>query len=130
MHLDVSTLDASLHSVDQSDATEFVAGLSSANQTGSGTYQGTVDGTRITVPGEFDDTQANALGGAAKSLSFTAAVDDHDRISDFSVSIPAGGDRAAVAYSVAFSGYGTPVAVSGPSNAVEAPAAAYTLLGG
>jgi hypothetical protein len=134
MRLDMAKLApsfvASLSSVDQTNVTEFMAGLSSATATGHGTYRGTIDGTKINVLSEFEASQAKALGRAAKSLAYTAAVDDHGRMIRFAVSIPAIRKDPAFTYSATFSDYEKPVAISAPSQAVPAPASIYNVLGG
>ena len=98
-------------------------------RTDSQHYSGTLDMTKATGSSKPADDVLTKAGDKAKSVPFTATLDDQGRLLSFKV------DGAAVdpslAHEVTISGYGTQsVTAPNPADVIEMPAKVYDLLNG
>ena len=112
--LDIGSLTKAVSNVQRTDATHLT---------------GTIDLTSLTGTEKPDADALKKAGAAAKSVPFTATLDDQGRLSDLKIN----GDSIDTGLSVdiAVSNVGSPTAVTAPPAAevVPAPAAIYQILG-
>jgi hypothetical protein len=112
--LDIGSLTKAVSNVQRTDATHLT---------------GTIDLTSLTGTEKPDADALKKAGAAAKSVPFTATLDDQGRLSDLKIN----GDSIDTGLSVdiAVSNVGSPTAVTAPPTAevVPAPAAIYQILG-
>lgn len=117
--------------LDPARADRLVAAVTDVQQTGTGTFKGTLDLTRATGSGALDKSTVDALGDRARSIPFEATVDAQGRLTNFKLDL--GQVRGiSMKVDVTYSDFGAPVTVTRPAAAdvVEAPEAVYTVLGG
>lgn len=98
-------------------------------RTDSQHYSGTLDMTKATGSSKPADDVLTKAGDKAKSVPFSATLDDQGRLLSFKV------DGAAIdpslAHEVTISGYGTQsVTAPNPADVIEMPAKVYDLLNG
>jgi len=112
--LDIGSLTKAVSNVQRTDATHLT---------------GTIDLISLTGTEKPDADALKKAGAAAKSVPFTATLDDQGRLSDLKIN----GDSIDTGLSVdiAVSNVGSPTAVTAPPAAevVPAPAAIYQILG-
>jgi hypothetical protein len=111
---------------DATDATVFLAQLITVEQASTGSFSGTLDATKATDQATIDDDTMKTLGESAKTLPFTATVDDKGRLTAFTLKVPG----VTSPYEVTFNDFGTPMTEAAPADAVDAPEAEYELLNG
>jgi hypothetical protein len=73
-----------------------------------------------------------ALGGGAREVPFTAALDGQRRLPSLAVQVPAGGRFAAATYRAAYTDYGSTTRPEPPAagDQIPAPDATYELFRG
>ncbi len=139
MHVDRTRLKDSDRipiSGDADDALGLKKLLSSAQgvqASGERKYTGTVDLTAADADSliSADEDVVKALGDKAKTVPFTATVDDQGRLAELAVDVPAAGDNPAHQLKVTLTGYGTAAVPAKPAAGefVEAPDNVYDALG-
>jgi hypothetical protein len=94
------------------------------------TYTGTIDLTKATGGIAPDADVLRNVGDKAKSVPFTAKLDDQGRLTD--LKIDGGSIDPQLAFKVAVTGYGTATNATTPdaSQVVEAPDSVLKILGG
>jgi hypothetical protein len=94
------------------------------------TITGTLDATTIDDnDGMVDTDDIKAMGAAAKSLPYTATLDEQGRLSDVTIDVPKAGDTPAGTWTFAVTGYGAQKAQQKPSGQIrKTPASAYEML--
>jgi hypothetical protein len=97
-------------------------------------YTGTID---LSQPSngnlryfELDKDQATALEVKAKSLPFSATLDERGRLTRIEVDVPIAGATAAYSAVMEYSDFGVPVSPARPDNAVAATEYVYLPLNG
>jgi hypothetical protein len=112
--LDIGSLTKAVSNVQRTDATHLT---------------GTIDLTSLTGTEKPDADALKKAGAAAKSVPFTATLDDQGRLSDLKIN----GDSidSGLSVDIALSNVGSPTAVTAPpaADVVPAPAAIYQILG-
>lgn len=137
MHVDVSKaakgseLDIDLADPDLTGATGLVAGVLTV-QGDNRTVTGTLDATKATADtGLLDTDTIKEMGAAAKSLPFTATLDDRGRLTRLEIDAPAADDVPAGKWAISISGYGQQSASPKPTGDVkEMPDSGYETLNG
>jgi hypothetical protein len=129
---DTESVPLAFDGPDPINAESLLHAVVSANDKGSGRFDGTVDLTKATGAEVVDADALKALGEAAKTVHFTATVDASGRLASIAVDVPAAGKTPAFKYTVTYADYGSAPTVSPPAaaEAGDAPAAAYELLNG
>jgi len=114
---------------DPSGMLAMVEAITSIERTGAQEVRGTLD---LTARPSLLPDAVKVLGDAARRAPWQARFDPQGRLVWLSVSIPAAGDRPAVANETSYSAFGEPVTVDRPParETVEAPESLYKLLGG
>jgi hypothetical protein len=127
---DPDSMPLAFDGADPVNATSLLRSAVSANDKGSGRFDGTLDLTRASDAEVVDPDGLTALGEAAKAVPFTATVDAGGRLASITVEVPAAGETPAHQFVVTYADYGSAPAVSPPvaAEATDAPAAAYELL--
>ncbi len=126
MHMDGTKLGANSTlplgtSQEPVDAAGLLAGLVDVKSTDGKSFTGTVDLTKVTGDNAPDADVLQKAGDKAKSVPFTAKLDDSGRLTDLKI------DGASIdpelAFEAAFSDYGKASGVTAPDDAqvVEAP---------
>jgi hypothetical protein len=112
--LDIGSLTKAVSNVKRTDATHL---------------SGTIDLTSLTGAEKPDADALKKAGAAAKSVPFTATLDDQGRLSDLKIN----GDSidSGLSVDIAISNVDSPTAVTPPpaADVVPAPAAIYQILG-
>jgi len=95
-----------------------------------GTFAGTLDLTKAADAQVVDEDGLKALGAKAKSVAFTAALDDAGRLSTLDIKVPAYAKVKAFTHHATYGQYGSAAAVEPPaaSASQKAPEEAYELL--
>jgi hypothetical protein len=115
---------------DLTGASGLISGVLTA-QGDARTVTGTLDATKADESNSpFDGEQLKAIGDAAKSLPYTATLDDQGRLTKLSFEAPKAGETPAGTWSVAISGYGEQTAQAKPDKAEEMSAEGYEMLNG
>lgn len=89
--------------------------------TGTGRYTGTVDLTRDAQGMFAGDDELKVLGDRAKNVPFTATLDERQRLTAAHIEVPQSAAETGLTLDFAFTDYGTPVTITTPSGAREAP---------
>lgn len=110
---------------------QFLATATSVHATGPGTFEATVDLTRLTVTGadrRIADVLAAHAGAHATAVPMVVSVDAQGRLAGLRATFPATNAADALAYSVRIADVDPAVLVFPPQNGrwVQAPAGAYT----
>jgi hypothetical protein len=107
---------------DPLDVAGLLAGVNDVKTTDGKTYTGTVDLTKMTGVTAPDPDAIQKAGDKAKSVPFTATVDDKGRLNDFKVD--GASIDPALALEISFSNFESAANVSAPDDAdvIEAPA--------
>ncbi|MEV0716119.1 hypothetical protein [Asanoa sp. NPDC050611] len=111
---------------DAAGAGKFVERMADVTKSGDGSYQGTIDLTKVAGSG----VSVDVLGGKGNSVPFTATVDDQGRLSKLSLDLTSI-DPQLGTMTTTYSDFGTPVTVAQPPAAqvVEAPESLLQALG-
>ncbi|WP_432993326.1 hypothetical protein [Dactylosporangium sp. CA-233914] len=107
--------------------TELLGALGEVKRTDKTHFTGTVDVTGVEGIMAPSDTVLKKAGDKARTVPFTATVDEHGRLTNFKI------DGAAfdpdLAMELTFTGFGSVQPVTAPTNAIEAPDPVYELIG-
>lgn len=135
LKVDASKVDASTIGLDLSNLSDVLdigsltKAVSNVKRTDATHLTGTIDLTNLTGVEKPDADVLKKAGAAAKSVPFTATLDDQGRLSDLKIS----GDSidSGLSVDIALSNVGSPTAVTPPpaADVIPAPAAIYQLLG-
>ncbi|GIE99079.1 hypothetical protein [Paractinoplanes rishiriensis] len=123
-------LDIDLSDPDLTGASALVAGALTV-QRDNRTITGRLDASKAGGSGLLDTDTAAAMGAAAKSLPFTATLDDRGRLTRLEFDAPAADDVPAGKWSISIAGYGEQAPTAKPTGAVkEMPASGYEAVDG
>lgn len=116
--------------VDPVGAFKIIGSVVSVARTAQGTYTGTVDLTRVKDTTAIGEGLVTSLGDKAKSIPFTAALDNHGRLTQLNLDIPAAGKVTEHEIEMRYADYGSTIAVKrpAPGDTADAPASAYSML--
>ncbi|MEV4537991.1 hypothetical protein AB0J82_29845 [Asanoa sp. NPDC049518] len=120
-----TTFDA-LPDGDAAGAGKFVERMADVTKSGDGSYQGTIDLTKVAGSG----VSVDVLGGKGNAVPFTAAVDDSGRLTELTLDLSSI-DPQLGRMTTTYSDFGAPVTVAEPPAAqvVEAPESLLQALG-
>ncbi|MDZ5444689.1 hypothetical protein U2F26_18395 [Micromonospora sp. 4G57] len=115
---------------DQGNAGPLIEAATSVEEQGPGRYAGVIDVSSGNAAKALDDSEAAALGEAAKRVPFTAVVGPDKHLTSLTLKIPAAGERKAYDYVVTYADYGSTPKITVPTGgeATKAPAMAYEML--
>ncbi|WP_238009112.1 hypothetical protein KZZ52_25755 [Dactylosporangium sp. AC04546] len=103
----------------------FKNGLHDVKRTDATHFSGTVDVSDVDSLLSPSNGALDKVGDRAKSIPFTATVDDKGRLTAFT--IDGGSIDSDLAYELTFAGFGSVLPVTKPVGAVPAPAEVYEL---
>ncbi|ASW53490.1 hypothetical protein CIK06_03770 [Plantactinospora sp. KBS50] len=136
MHLDPAKMTGDdavpqLDGADQGNVGPLVENATSVEDKGDGKYAGIIDLTAGEAAKVLEADQMKALGAAATQVPFTAQVTG-DKLTAFTMQVPAAGKQKAFQYVATYGGFGTTPKLTAPtgSAAQEAPADLYEFLQG
>jgi hypothetical protein len=137
-HVDVSRLPEGANvglrpgQVDPVNTQKVLTSTTDVQQVDSRSYKGTLDLTKVAGITGIDSSTVTTWGASAKSVPFTAGLDDKGRLSALTIQLPAVNGQPAQPLDVLYTDYGTTVTADRPAPAevVEAPDSLYTSLGG
>jgi hypothetical protein len=111
---------------DAAGAGKFVERMADVTKSGDGTYQGTIDLTKVAGSG----VSVDVLGAKGNSVPFTATVDDQGRLTKLTLDLSTI-DPNLGTMTTTYSDFGAPVTVAAPPAAqvVEAPESLLQALG-
>jgi hypothetical protein len=114
------------------DVSRLPEGANVGLQTGSRSYAGTLDLTKVAGVTGVDKVTVDSYGAAAQRVPFTAGLDEQGRLSELTIQLPAVNGQPAQPLEVLYTDYGIAVGdlTPDPATVVEAPANLYTTLGG
>src|SRR4051794_13457661 len=118
--------------IDPANTAQALSSATNVQQTGSRSYQGTLDLTKVLGIAGIDKVTVDGMGTAATNVPFTIGLDDQGRPAEMTITLPPVNGRQSPPIDVLYSDYGTPVTVQrpAPSEITEAPDSVYTTLGG
>ena len=135
LKIDATKIDESSIGVDLSNLSDVLdigsltKAVSNVHRTDATHLTGTIDLTNLAGAEKPDADALKKAGAAAKSVPFTATLDDQGRLSDLKIN----GDSidSGLSVDIAISNVGSPTAVTPPpaADVVPAPAAIYQILG-
>lgn len=112
------------------DANGLLAGLNDVKTTDGKHFTGTIDATKMTGDEALDSDAVSKAGDKAKSIPFTATLDDQGRLTDLNVDGSSIDPQLAI--EVTLSDYGSATGISKPdaSQVTEAPDSVLQFLKG
>ena len=118
--------------IDPVNTAQLLSSTTDVRQTGSRSYAGTVDLTKVAGVTGVDKVTVDSYGAAAQKVPFTAGLDEQGRLSELTIQLPAVNGQQAQPLEVLYTDYGIAVGdlKPDPATVVEAPADLYTSLGG
>lgn len=132
MHIDVSkvtkkdSLPVDPSSVDLLDFSTMSDSLVNVQRTDATHYTGTIDLTTVKGAAELDQDTVKKLGDKAKSVPFTATLDDQGRLTEFKIDGSSIDPEASI--DMTFSDYGADQNITKPTGTVkEAPSSVYDI---
>jgi hypothetical protein len=137
-HLDVSRLPEGANvglrpgQIDPANTAQLLNSTTDVQQVDARSYKGTLDLTKVAGLTGVDKVTVDSYGAAAKTVPFTAGLDDQGRLSALTIQLPAANGQQAQPLEILYTDYGVPVTAERPaaSQITEAPADLYTSLGG
>jgi hypothetical protein len=137
-HVDVSRLPEGANvglrpgQIDPVNTQQVLTSTTDVQQVDSRSYKGTLDLTKVAGITGIDRSTVTTWGTSAKSVPFTAGLDDQGRLSELTIQLPAANGQQAQPLDVLYTDYGTAVTADrpAPSEVVEAPDSLYSSLGG
>jgi hypothetical protein len=137
-HVDVSRLPEGGNvglrpgQIDPANTAKLLTSTTDVRQVDSRSYAGTLDLTKVAGLTGIDKLTIDGYGPAARSVPFTAGLDEQGRLSALTIQLPAVNGKQSAPLEVLYTGYGVPVTVDAPAanTIVEAPNELYTTLGG
>ncbi|MEV0156208.1 hypothetical protein AB0H57_21110 [Micromonospora sp. NPDC050686] len=126
---DADELKFDFAEVDPADSDKIIKAVVDVRKTGEGTYEGTLDATKVTDADLLDDEIVKGLGAKASAVPFTAKLDEQGRLTEFVVQVPASESAPEQALTVTYADYGSATAVEAPPAAqvVEASEQTYQM---
>ncbi|HEX6499801.1 MAG TPA: hypothetical protein VF054_12320 [Micromonosporaceae bacterium] len=132
MHIDTSkvtnkdALPADPSSPDLFDFSTMSDGLVNVERVDADHYRGTIDLTAVKGAAEPDKDVKQKVGDKAKSVPFTATLDDQGRLTEFK--IDGSGINDALSLDMTFSDFGAAQNISKPTGTItEAPSSVYNI---
>jgi hypothetical protein len=118
--------------IDPANTAQLLGSTTDVRQTGSRSYAGTLDLTKVAGVTGVDKVTVDSYGAAAQRVPFTAGLDEQGRLSELTIQLPAVNGQPAQPLEVLYTDYGIAVGdlTPDPATVVEAPANLYTTLGG
>ncbi len=110
------------------DAVGVLRSIVTVNRTASGGYEGTFDLTKDHFTGLADDKMITDLGDKAKTVPFTAVLDEKQRLTKLHIDIPVTvDDPKGSTLDLMISDYGVAPTVTAPAGAAEATSDVYAI---
>jgi hypothetical protein len=118
--------------IDPANTAQLLTSTTDVRQTGSGSYQGTLDLTKVAGVTGVDKVTVDSYGTAAQKVPFTAGLDAQGRLSALTIELPPVNGQQSQPLEVLYTDYGVVVddVRPDPATVVEAPENLYTTLGG
>ena len=118
--------------IDPANTAKLLSATSDVQQSGSRSYQGTLDLTKVAGVTGVDQVTVQSWGSSATKVPFTAGLDDQGRLSALTIQPPAANGKTSPPIEILYTDYGKPVDAQRPSASqiTEAPDNLYTSLGG
>jgi hypothetical protein len=137
-HLDVSRLPDGTSfglrpgQVDPANTAQALSTATDVHETGSRSYAGTLDLTKVIGIAGVDKVTVDGMGAAATHVPFTIGLDEQGRPAEMTITLPPVNGKQNPPIDILYTDYGTPVSVQRPaaSEITEAPDNVYTTLGG
>lgn len=137
-HLDVSRLPQGTTfglrpgQVDPANTAQALSSATDVQSTGSRSYSGNLDLTKVLGIGGIDKVTVDGMGTAASKVPFTIGLDDQGRPAEMTITLPPVNGKQNPPIDVLYTDYGTAVSVQKPAatEITEAPDNVYTTLGG
>ncbi|HWG98770.1 MAG TPA: hypothetical protein VNV66_05490 [Pilimelia sp.] len=110
--------------VDAVQLAKVLEGATDVQRTGPNEFKGTLDATKASATAlQLDADDLKGMGEKAKSIPFTARVDDQGRLVNYRIEMPAAGAEPAEPIDLTLSDFGTTVEVAKPpaSEVTRAP---------
>ena len=117
--------------IDPANTAQLLSSTTDVHQTGSGSYAGTLDLTKVAGVTGVDKVAVESYGAAAENVPFTAGLDPQGRLSALTIQLPPVNGQQSQPLEVLYTDYGIKVGDLRPDRAsvVEAPADLYETLG-
>jgi hypothetical protein len=118
--------------IDPVNTTQLLGSTTDVRQSGSRSYEGTLDLTKVAGVAGVDKVTVDGYGAAAQNVPFTAGLDEQGRLSALTIQLPPVNGQQAAPIEVLYTDYGLPVESlrPDPATVLEAPESLYTTLGG
>jgi hypothetical protein len=118
--------------IDPVNTAQLLNSTTDVRQSGSRSYEGTLDLTKVAGVAGVDKVTVDGYGTAAQQVPFTAGLDEQGRLSALTIELPPVNGQQAAPIEVLYTDYGLPVESlrPDPSTVVEAPESLYTTLSG
>ena len=118
--------------IDPANTAQLLSSTTDVQSTGSRSYKGTLDLTKVAGVTGVDKVTVDSYGAAAQNVPFTAGLDEQGRLSQLTIELPAVNGTPTKPLEVLYTDYGIAVTAEAPPAAqiVEAPENLYTTLGG
>ncbi|GAA1632925.1 hypothetical protein [Actinoplanes couchii] len=137
-HLDIARLPEGANvglrpgQIDPVNTANLLGSTTDVRSTGSRSYAGTLDLTKAAGVAGIDKVTIDGYGPDARTVPFTAGLDDQGRLSVLTIQLPAVEGKQSAPIEALYTGYGEPVTAEQPPAAqvIEAPADVYQALGG
>ncbi|MFI2665047.1 hypothetical protein [Micromonospora carbonacea] len=111
---DAKDLQFDFSDVDPAGSEALTKAVTDVRKTGEGTYEGTLDATKVTDSDVLDADIVKGLADKAGAVPFTAKLDAQGRLVEFLVKVPAAGSAKAQDLKVTYADYGAATAVPQP----------------
>ena len=137
-HIDVERLPEGANvglrpgQIDPANTQRLLAATTDVQQVDARSYRGTLDLTKVAGVTGVDKATVETWGAEARSVPFTAGLDEQGRLSALTNQLPAVAGQQAQPLEVLYNDYGTTVTATRPAadKVIEAPENLYTTLGG
>ena len=118
--------------IDPANTAQLLASTTDVRQTAPGSYEGTVDLTKVAGVAGLDKVAVDSYGAAAQKVPFTAGLDGQGRLSALTIQLPPVNGQQPQPIEALYTEYGVAVPNQRPdqSTVIEAPEDLYTTLGG
>ncbi len=111
---DAKDLQFDFADVDPAGSEALTKAITDVKKTGEGTYEGTLDATKVTDSDVLDADIVKGMADKASAVPFTAKLDAQGRLTEFLVKVPAAGSAKAQELKVTYADYGAATAVQQP----------------
>ena len=118
--------------IDPANTAQLLTSTTDVRQTAPGSFEGTVDLTKVAGVAGVNKVTVDGYGAAAEDVPFTAGLDEQGRLSALTIQLPPVNGQQAQPLEILYTDYGIAVEdlTPAPSEVVEAPDNLYTTLGG